>query len=218
MFLFLVLFRWSFYSGSISDFCSSIVFSISVTSSPSYCYFGFGEPRFLLPACQVLAQVLYFCCHEVAASTRCSLPSRRFSAQIFVPGCRCLRFPPDVICFPSVLVSSDCVRNFIAFDPYLAWSDPIEASSFPGFTAILVCSHQGFPFYFLIKSCSLFLSCLWTSSPGVASVRQCTGLLLLERAQFTSSWSLLAPSGFFGLAFVLFAQGVNWWFSVAQLS
>jgi hypothetical protein len=123
-----------------------------------------------------------------------------------------------MICFLSILILSDCVQNFIAFDPYLAWSDSIEASSFPGFTVVLVCSQQGFPFYFLVKSCSLFLSCVWTSSPGIASARHCPGLLLPERAQFTSSWSLLAPIGFSGLAFVLFAQGVNWWFSVAQLS
>jgi hypothetical protein len=166
-----------------------------VTSSPSCCYFGFGEPWFLLPTGQVLAQVLYFCCGEVLTSARCSLLSSRFSTPIFVLGCRCLRFPPDVICFLSVLISSDCVQNFIAFDPYLAWSDPIEASSFPDFTAVLVRSQQGFPFYFLVKSCSLFLSCLWTSSPGVASARQCPGLLLpcQERAQFTSSWSFLPP-------------------------
>jgi hypothetical protein len=60
---------------SISEFCSPAVFSISVTSSPSCCYFGFGEPHFLLPAGQVLAQVLYFRCSEVLASARCSLPS-----------------------------------------------------------------------------------------------------------------------------------------------
>jgi hypothetical protein len=112
------------------------VFSISVKRSPSCCCFGFGEPRFLLPAGQVLAKFCIFVAVRSPSSARCSLHSSRFSVSSVSTGC-------DLIpaCFHFVGLRAK-FQSLVSIWP---GQIRLKPALFP--VSILVRSQQEFPFY-----------------------------------------------------------------------